>query len=110
MQKILLLDEYVLFLGDINDGFDFICSPSNKSNSEVFECRLSGGNAILWRKSLSIDKNKIVYNEHFLISELIVNDRKFLLINVYMPYDDRIRSVYVYIYIYHVYMWSTDSW
>ena len=89
VQEVLLLDEDVLFLGDIDDGFDFISSPSKKSNSEVFDGCPSGGNAILWRKSLNIDINKIVYNEHFLISELIVNDQIFLLINVYMPYDDR---------------------
>ena len=75
LQEVLLLDEDVLFLGDIDDGFDFICSPSKKSNSEVFESRPFGGNAILCRKSLNI-------------YILIVNDHKFvLIINVYMPYD-----------------------
>ena len=95
LQEVLLLDEDVLFLGDIDDGFDFInCSPSKKSNSEVFEGRPSSGNAILCRKSLNIDINKIVYNEHFLISELIVIDQQFLLINVYVPYDDRSYRIY----------------
>ena len=77
LQEVLLLDEDVLLLGDIDDGFDFICSPSKKSNSEVSEGRPSGGNAILWRKNPNIDINKIVPNEHFLISELIVNDQNF---------------------------------
>ena len=82
----MLVEEDIGIISQINDEINFVATPSRKSNSNSFDGRPSGGNAIIRSKSLDIELK--ASSEHYLLSELTVNGNKFLLVNMYMPYDD----------------------
>ena len=79
----------IAIINQINDEINFVASSSRKANSNSFDGKPSGGNAIIWSKSLDFDIELKASSEHYLLSELTVNGNKFLLVNMYMPYGDR---------------------
>ena len=54
---------------------------------------LPGGNAVIWKKSLNVDTQMKVSSDNYLLSELLFNEHKIILANVYMPYDDRTNEI-----------------
>ena len=80
-------------INDISDQVNFIATPSKKANSNSLDGRPSEGNAIIWNKNLNLNINLIVLCDYYLISELSVNESKILLVNVYMPYDNRSNEI-----------------
>ena len=55
LQEIILLDEDIGFLNEISEDINFIVSPSKRPLSINFDDRPSGGNAVIWKKSLNVD-------------------------------------------------------
>ena len=93
LQEIILLDDDLSFLRQISGEFNYIASPSKSANSASFEGRFSGGNAKLYRISLNADICLKFWCEHYLIAEMIVHKCRLLLVNAYMPYDDRSNGI-----------------
>ena len=75
----MLVEEDIGIISQINDEINFVATRSRKANSNNFD----------GSKSLDIDIELKASSEHYLLSELTVNGNKFLLVNMYMPYDDR---------------------
>ena len=73
LQEIILLDHVLSFLGQISGEFNYIASPSKSANSGSFEGRCSGGNAILYRKSLNSDIYLKFWCEHYLIADIFIS-------------------------------------
>ena len=93
LQEIILLECDLDIISQISDQINIIARPSRKAHSNTFDGRPSGGSAIIWSKSLNIDISLKVSCENYLLSELSFNDVKIVLVNMYMPYDNRSNEV-----------------
>ena len=72
LQEIMLVEEDIGIISQINEEIIFVATPSRKANSNSFDWRPSGGNAIIWSKSLDIVIEFKASSEHYLLSELTV--------------------------------------
>lgn len=90
-QEIILMDEDVGFINGLSDEFDNFTIPSKKS--DTLDGRPSGGICIMWRNTLDIDVEIVNEHERYLIANISFKNDNFLIVNVYMPYDDKSNDI-----------------
>ena len=95
LQETWLLNSNLLDLADIHDDYLFGGKSGVDSTSGILSGRPHGGVAILWNKSLShqVEVIDIGNKRLFAIKIKLDTNETLLMINVYMPCDNRSKSV-----------------
>ena len=92
---ILLLQETLLsscqldITDKLNNNFSSAHVPSFEPYLTGAEGRLSGGLSIFWKKGINVNVNPVFYNDNLMGLKISSSDINYLLLNVYMPSDDR---------------------
>lgn len=89
LQEIMLLKEDVSLITDLDDGWDGITYVKDRAMHGIIEGRPQKGVAILWKKSLSELITPIYHDDCIIGIYLNTSIGKVLLINVYLPHDNK---------------------
>jgi endonuclease/exonuclease/phosphatase family metal-dependent hydrolase len=89
LQETLLTDTDLNFCADLNNDFDYAATPSSQNLFAEYQGRPSGGLVILWRKKISFFVYPILISKRIMCLNLVIADKTYHLINVYMPCDYR---------------------
>ena len=88
LQEIILLEEDISILDSVCNDTEYLVVPSSRAISNCFNGRPTGGLAVIYKKSLSLSfkVEESCCNYISRVSSILVD---LLLVNGYMPYDDR---------------------
>jgi exonuclease III len=89
LQETWLADFEISFLTQISEDFYATGISAMDTNISICKGRPFGGLAILWRKALADNVRIVKYDDTRIMGiELYVDNKKFLFLNVYLPYDN----------------------
>lgn len=88
LQETWLLPEEISFLNTISDEFSCTGTSAVDTSAGILRGRPYGGVGLLWRRSLFHDVTVIQCSSPRMCAvKVVVRDKAFLLLNVYMPTD-----------------------
>ena len=88
----MLPSQFSSFLHSIGNDFDVLITPSKISDECLCgfdDCRLKGGMATFYRRSLNFDCDLLFSTENFMFARFSCHGFSFVLGNIYLPYDSR---------------------
>ncbi len=89
LQETMIPSDMIDSISNINLDFQSCHIPSYDPNINGHEGRLRGGLSIFWNKKFDKYVEPIVFSNVILGLRLKFNQFKYLILNVYMPFDDR---------------------
>ena len=87
LQETLIYDNDDCYLDRIDNRFNFTLSPCTSANV-IAAGRPKGGLITFWRKTLNSHVEPVINSQRYLGIKLSSTVSKYLILNVYMPYDN----------------------
>ncbi|CAF3775813.1 unnamed protein product [Rotaria socialis] len=84
----MLLNEDTHIVKNLDKDWDAAVFVKDRSNEGILEGRPSKGVAIMWNCKFTPYIKPVYFNESFIGIELLAENKKLFMLNIYMPYDD----------------------
>ena len=89
LQETFVTEEKLGILEYIDEGYDYVGVGATFSDRALASMagRPEGGLAVLWRKNLKININKVSFEKRFIVLDVNINGNDIVFINVYLNSD-----------------------